>query len=70
MIRRRRPNRRFWALAVALQRLVPAIGGEGDTGPMGFNPFRPRRTRPTDVVFVAAGLLLTLALLLWAAGVV
>lgn len=42
----------------------------GDTAPMGFNPFRPRRTRPTDVVFVAAGLLLTLALLLWAAGVV
>jgi hypothetical protein len=37
---------------------------------MGLNPFRPRRTRPTDVVFVAAGLLLTLALLLWAAGVV
>ena len=46
------------------------VGGNSDTGPMGFNPFRPRRTRPTDVVFVAAGLLVTLALLLWAAGVV
>ncbi len=36
---------------------------------MGFNPFRPRRRSPADYLFVAAGLALTLALVLWAAGV-
>ena len=36
---------------------------------MGFNPFRPHRTSNADYVFVAAGLLLTLALVLWALGV-
>jgi hypothetical protein len=35
---------------------------------MGFNPFRPHRTSKADYVFVAAGLLLTVALLLWAVG--
>jgi hypothetical protein len=37
---------------------------------MGFNPFRPGRRSPADYVFVAAALALTLALVLWAAGVV
>jgi hypothetical protein len=36
---------------------------------MGFNPFRPHRTGPADYVFVAAGVLLTLLLVLWAFGV-
>lgn len=35
---------------------------------MGFNPFRPHRRSNADYVFVAAGLVLTLLLLLWAAG--
>ena len=35
---------------------------------MGFNPFRPHRTSRTDYALVAAGLLITLVLLLWAAG--
>jgi len=35
---------------------------------MGFNPFRPRRGRPTaDYVYVAAGLLVVVLLVLWAA---
>ena len=36
---------------------------------MGFNPFRPHRRSSADYVFVAAGLLVTLALLLWAMGI-
>jgi hypothetical protein len=35
---------------------------------VGFNPFRPHRTSKADYVFVAAGLVITLLLLLWAAG--
>jgi hypothetical protein len=35
---------------------------------MGFNPFRPRRTGPADYAFVAAGVLLTFALVAWAFG--
>jgi hypothetical protein len=35
---------------------------------VGFNPFRPQRRTNADYVFVAAGLLLTLLLVLWAAG--
>ena len=35
---------------------------------MGFNPFRPRQKSSFDYLFVAAGLLLTLLLVLWAAG--
>lgn len=40
------------------------------TAGMGFNPFGRRRRSASDYIFVAAGLLLTVALLLWAAGVV
>ncbi len=42
----------------------------GDTGVMGFNPFRARRRSSADYLYVAAGLILTLSLVLWAAGVV
>jgi hypothetical protein len=35
---------------------------------MGFNPFRPQHRSNFDYVFVATGLLLTLLLVLWAAG--
>jgi len=35
---------------------------------MGFNPFRPHRTSRADYVFVAAGVLVALLLVLWAAG--
>lgn len=35
---------------------------------MGFNPFRPARRSPADYVFVAAGLAVVIALLLWAVG--
>lgn len=34
---------------------------------MGFNPTRPHRKRPLDYAFVAAAILVALALLLWAA---
>lgn len=33
---------------------------------MGFNPHRKRKRRPSDVLFVAAGLLIALALVAWA----
>lgn len=33
---------------------------------MGLNPFRPRKQRRSDIVFVVAGLLVALALVLWA----
>lgn len=35
---------------------------------MGFNPFRPRRRSPADLVLLAAAVVVTVALLLWAAG--
>jgi hypothetical protein len=39
-----------------------------DTGPMGMNPFRPRRgSRTADIVFVAAALVVCALLLAWAA---
>jgi hypothetical protein len=33
---------------------------------VGFNPYRSRRRRASDVVFVAAGILVALALVAWA----
>jgi hypothetical protein len=36
---------------------------------MGFNPFRPQRRSPVDYVLVAAAMIVSLALVLWAAGV-
>ncbi len=33
---------------------------------MGFNPNRPQRRRDSDIVFVVAGLLVALLLVLWA----
>jgi hypothetical protein len=35
---------------------------------MGFNPFRPHRSSRADYVFVAAGILVAVLLVLWAAG--
>jgi hypothetical protein len=37
-----------------------------DTDPMGFNPHRTHRRRTSDYVFVAAAVLLCVALVLWA----
>jgi hypothetical protein len=36
---------------------------------MGFNPFRPQRRSPVDYVLVGAAMIVSLALVLWAAGV-
>lgn len=33
---------------------------------MGLNPYRPQKHRTSDLVFVAAGLLVAIALLAWA----
>lgn len=33
---------------------------------MGFNPHRPQKRRPSDIVFVAAGILVAVALVAWA----
>jgi hypothetical protein len=35
---------------------------------MGFNPFRPQRRSPFDYVLVAAAFVVSIALVLWAAG--
>ena len=37
---------------------------------MGLNPFRPQRRSPLDYVYVAAAVVVSLVLVLWAAGVV
>jgi hypothetical protein len=37
---------------------------------MGFNPFRQQRRSPVDYAVLAAALVLVVALLLWATGVV
>lgn len=44
-------------------------GQEGDcghTGLVGFDPTRPFKAKAADKVFVAAGLAITLALVIWA----
>lgn len=33
---------------------------------MGLNPYRPQKQRRSDLVFVAAGILVAVALVLWA----
>jgi hypothetical protein len=33
---------------------------------MGLNPFRPHRTTPADYLFVIAGVLVVIALIIWA----
>lgn len=33
---------------------------------MGLNPYRPQKQRRSDLVFVAAGILVAMALVLWA----
>ena len=43
-----------------------APGPTHDTGDVGFNPFRQHRRSPADVVMVAAGLLVCVALVAWA----
>ena len=40
--------------------------GRDDTGPMGMDPTRPHRRRPSDLLYVGAGLLVVVALLVWA----
>ena len=37
-----------------------------DTCAMGFDPTRPHRRRPSDLVFVVAGLLVAVGLVVWA----
>lgn len=37
-----------------------------DTGAMGLDPTRPHRSRGTDVVFVVAGVVIAILLVLWA----
>jgi hypothetical protein len=41
-------------------------GSSRHTGRVGFNPYRARQRRPSDYVFVAAGLVVGLLLVLWA----
>ena len=38
----------------------------GNNSIMGFDPYRPFKKRKTDFIFVAAGLLMAVLLLLWA----
>lgn len=33
---------------------------------MGFNPHRPQKQRPSDILFVAAGIIVAAALVAWA----
>jgi hypothetical protein len=33
---------------------------------VGLNPYRPQKQRPSDIAFVAAGILVAVALVLWA----
>jgi hypothetical protein len=39
----------------------------GDTGAVGFNPYRKIRRRPSDYLLVAAAFAAMIALVLWAA---
>jgi len=46
--------------------LVPFQMSPGRMRPMGFDPNRPQVRRPTDYLFVAAAVVVCLALLAWA----
>ncbi len=45
------------------------MAGDDNRG-MGFNPFRPQHRTSADYLFVIAGVVLSVLLVLWAAGVV
>ena len=45
---------------------MPRRQAPGDTGGVGYNPYRRFRARPFDYVLVAACLLVAVALLIWA----
>ena len=52
---------------LAVRRRGFGLPGPGpDTWPMGMNPYRPHRRRPSDYVLVAAALLVVLGLVTWA----
>lgn len=38
----------------------------GDTGPVGYNPYRKFKATPLDYVLVAVGIALAVALVIWA----
>ena len=42
------------------------IGGLGQNPPVGFNPLRQQRRRPSDIVMVAAAFAVVAVLLIWA----
>ena len=49
-----------------LRRCVGPSGLEGDTGSVGFDPQRHHRRRPSDLVFVAVGLIVAVIAVAWA----
>lgn len=49
------------ALVTLMVSMAPTI-----ISAMGLNPYRPQRRRPSDYLFVAVGLAVVLALVLWA----
>ena len=49
------------ALVTLMVSMAPTI-----ISAMGLNPYRPQRRRPADYLFVAVGLAVVLALVLWA----
>ena len=49
-----------------LSKMVASSHNGDDTDVMGMDPTRPHRRRPTDIVFVVAACLTTVALLTWA----
>jgi len=38
----------------------------GHTDPVGFDPTRPFKAKKSDAIFIAAGIILTVALVIWA----
>ena len=48
--------------------VLEAVGPvrRGDTGPVGFDPRRPHRRRPSDLAFIAAAILVTVVAVGWA----
>ena len=49
-----------------LLRSVGPSGPGGDTGSVGFDPQRHHRRRPSDLVFVAVGLIVAVIAVAWA----
>ncbi|WP_419841780.1 hypothetical protein [Candidatus Poriferisodalis sp.] len=60
------PTGVFAGPAPGCERMTPALLRSGDTAPMGYDPYRNRRTTQLDYWLVAAAAFVAAGLVIWA----